>query len=77
MPMFSTPAFSETCSPSPASSKGMPAATAPAISEIRKASLSRPCDMAAQSRAAICRRWPSHSVSARKISISATSTRMK
>ena len=29
MPMLSTPAFSDTCSPRPASSSGMPAVTAP------------------------------------------------
>src|ERR1700686_1057030 len=35
MPMLSTPAFSEICSPSPASSSGTPAVTAPNSSEVR------------------------------------------
>src|ERR1700722_4296625 len=36
MPMLSTPAFSEICSPRPASSKGTPAVTAPAMRAVRK-----------------------------------------
>src|SRR5689334_13109304 len=42
MPILSTPAFSEICSPRPASSSGTPAVTAPNSSEVRKASVSNP-----------------------------------
>src|SRR4051812_32585227 len=42
MPMLSTPAFSEICSPKPASSKGTPAVTAPNSSAVRKGWVSRP-----------------------------------
>src|SRR5690349_10854785 len=42
MPILSTPAFSETCSPRPASSSGTPAVTAPNSREVRKASVSSP-----------------------------------
>src|SRR5688572_1513847 len=41
MPMLSTPAFSEICSPRPASSSGTPAVTAPNKSVVRKASFNR------------------------------------
>src|SRR5262249_51342663 len=40
MPMLSTPAFSEICSPRPASSSGTPAVTAPNSSDVRKVSVS-------------------------------------
>ena len=36
MPMLRTPAFSEICSPSPASSSGTPAVTAPSTSEVEE-----------------------------------------
>src|ERR1700728_3599848 len=39
MPILRIPAFSEICSPRPASSKGTPAVTAPKISVLRKASV--------------------------------------
>src|SRR4051812_25693129 len=42
MPMLSTPAFSEICSPRPASSSGTPAVTAPNKSAVRKGCVSRP-----------------------------------
>src|SRR5262249_45063389 len=40
MPILSTPAFSEICSPRPASSSGTPAVTAPSSSAVRKVSVS-------------------------------------
>src|SRR5215468_8512341 len=41
MPILSTPAFSEICSPSPARSSGTPAVTAPNNREVRNGSVSR------------------------------------
>src|SRR5258706_332375 len=41
MPILRTPAFSEICSPSPASSSGTPAVMAPSSSEVRNGSVSR------------------------------------
>src|ERR1043165_73245 len=43
MPMLSTPAFSEICSPRPASSSGTPAVTAPNRSAVRKVSVISAC----------------------------------
>src|SRR5258705_4072988 len=47
MPILSTPAFSEICSPRPTNSSGTPAVIAPNSSEVRKGSVKRLCMVSA------------------------------